>query len=55
VRFLIPEWILELEVFALETRPLLQEETGTAPILDPDFAEDVEEILKNRKPWNPPA
>jgi antitoxin (DNA-binding transcriptional repressor) of toxin-antitoxin stability system len=32
-----------------------EEETGTAPVLDADFAEDVEEILGNRKPWNPPA
>lgn len=32
-----------------------EEETGKAPILDVDFAEDVEQILSNRKPWNPPA
>jgi antitoxin (DNA-binding transcriptional repressor) of toxin-antitoxin stability system len=32
-----------------------EEETGTAPTLDPDFAEDVEEILSHRKPWHPPA
>src|SRR5216110_3237005 len=32
-----------------------EEETGKAPVLDPDFAEDVEEILSHRKPWNPPA
>jgi prevent-host-death family protein len=32
-----------------------EEETGKAPVLDPDFAQDVEEILRNRKPWNPPA
>jgi antitoxin (DNA-binding transcriptional repressor) of toxin-antitoxin stability system len=30
-------------------------ETGQAPVLDPDFAADVEEIVRNRKPWNPPA
>jgi antitoxin (DNA-binding transcriptional repressor) of toxin-antitoxin stability system len=30
-------------------------ETGKSPILDPDFAADLEEIVKNRKPWNPPA
>jgi len=30
-------------------------ETGKAPLLDPDFAEDVEEILIHRKQWNPPA
>jgi antitoxin (DNA-binding transcriptional repressor) of toxin-antitoxin stability system len=32
-----------------------EEETGKAPVLDSDFAEDVEKILANRKPWNPPA
>jgi antitoxin (DNA-binding transcriptional repressor) of toxin-antitoxin stability system len=32
-----------------------EEETGKAPVLDADFAEDVEEILSHRKPWNPPA
>jgi antitoxin (DNA-binding transcriptional repressor) of toxin-antitoxin stability system len=32
-----------------------EEETGKAPILDPDFAEDVEEVLNQRKPWNLPA
>ena len=30
-------------------------ETGEAPILDPDFADDVEKIISRRKPWNPPA
>ena len=32
-----------------------EEQTGKAPILDPDFAKDVEEIISHRKPWNPPA
>jgi antitoxin (DNA-binding transcriptional repressor) of toxin-antitoxin stability system len=32
-----------------------EEETGKAPVLDPDFAADVEEIVKSRKSWNPPA
>jgi hypothetical protein len=32
-----------------------EEETGGAPVLDADFAADVEEIIRNRKPWNPPA
>ena len=32
-----------------------EEETGKIPVLDPDFAADLEEIVKNRKPWNPPA
>lgn len=32
-----------------------EEETGVAPVLDTDFAADVESILKDRKAWNPPA
>ena len=32
-----------------------EEETGKAPVLDSEFASDVEEIVRNRKPWNPPA
>lgn len=32
-----------------------EEESGESPLLDPDFATDVEEIVRNRKPWNPPA
>ena len=32
-----------------------EEETGKVPTLDPDFAADVEEIVKDRRPWNPPA
>jgi antitoxin (DNA-binding transcriptional repressor) of toxin-antitoxin stability system len=32
-----------------------EEETGKAPVFDSEFAEDVEEILCHRKPWNPPA
>jgi antitoxin (DNA-binding transcriptional repressor) of toxin-antitoxin stability system len=34
---------------------LHEKETGKAPILDPDFAKDVEEVLSHRRPWNPPA
>src|SRR6266481_8361845 len=30
-----------------------EDETGIAPVLGPDFAEDVEAILSHRKPWNP--
>ncbi|MBV9406025.1 MAG: hypothetical protein JO211_11820 [Acidobacteriaceae bacterium] len=30
-----------------------EEETGLAPTLDLDFASDVEEIIRNRQPWNP--
>jgi hypothetical protein len=29
--------------------------TGGSPVLDLDFAADVGEIVRNRKPWNPPA
>jgi antitoxin (DNA-binding transcriptional repressor) of toxin-antitoxin stability system len=32
-----------------------EKESGNAPVLDPDFAADVEEIVRNRKPWNPPT
>lgn len=32
-----------------------EEETGEAPVLDPDFADDMAEILKHRQAWNPPA
>jgi antitoxin (DNA-binding transcriptional repressor) of toxin-antitoxin stability system len=27
-----------------------EEETGRSPVLDPDFAADLEEIINNRKP-----
>ena len=32
-----------------------EKESGDGPVLDPDFAADVEEIVRNRKPWNPPT
>jgi hypothetical protein len=32
-----------------------EEETGQAPTLDPDFAADMDEIIRSRKPWNPPS
>jgi hypothetical protein len=32
-----------------------EEETGESPVLDSEFAADVEEIIRNRKPWNPPS
>ena len=32
-----------------------ERESGDGPVLDSDFAADVEEIVRNRKPWNPPA
>ena len=30
------------------------EELGYEPRMDPEFAADLEEIVRNRKPWNPP-
>ncbi|MBL8216023.1 MAG: hypothetical protein JNK87_35200 [Bryobacterales bacterium] len=30
-----------------------ERQSGESPVLDPDFAADVEEIVRNRKPWNP--
>ncbi len=32
-----------------------EKEGGYAVTLDPDFASDVEEIVRNRQPWNPPS
>jgi antitoxin (DNA-binding transcriptional repressor) of toxin-antitoxin stability system len=32
-----------------------ERERGYAVVLDPDFATDVEQIIRNRQPWNPPA
>ena len=32
-----------------------EEATGQAPTLDPDFAADLKEIIRNREPWNPPS
>lgn len=31
------------------------QELGYEPRMDPDFAADLEEIIKNRRPWNPPT
>jgi antitoxin (DNA-binding transcriptional repressor) of toxin-antitoxin stability system len=32
-----------------------EKERGYPVTLDPDFAADVDEIVRNRKPWNPPS
>jgi len=32
-----------------------EKETGNAPMLDEDFAADIEDIVRNRKHWNPPT
>ena len=31
-----------------------EKERGYAVTLDPEFAEVVEEVVRNRQPWNPP-
>jgi antitoxin (DNA-binding transcriptional repressor) of toxin-antitoxin stability system len=31
------------------------EELGYEPRMDPDFAADLEEVIRSRRPWNPPA
>jgi hypothetical protein len=40
---------------SIEIARKLRLETGEAPVLDADFAEDVAEIVRNRRPWTPPA
>jgi len=40
---------------SIEIASKLRLETGESPVLDADFAEDVAEIIRNRKPWTPPA
>jgi antitoxin (DNA-binding transcriptional repressor) of toxin-antitoxin stability system len=40
---------------SIEIARRLQRETGEAPVLDADFADDVAEIVRNRKPWTPTA
>ena len=32
-----------------------EKERGYAITLDPEFAEAVEEVVRNREPWNPPS
>ena len=39
---------------SIEIARKLQEETGEVAVLDPDFADDVAEIIASRKPWTPP-
>ena len=31
-----------------------EEELGQVPTLDPEFAADVHEVVRNRNPWTPP-
>jgi antitoxin (DNA-binding transcriptional repressor) of toxin-antitoxin stability system len=30
-------------------------ESGQPPVLDSDFAEDVQHVINKRRPWNPPT
>jgi antitoxin (DNA-binding transcriptional repressor) of toxin-antitoxin stability system len=32
-----------------------EDETGEVPVMDADFAADMEEIIRNREMWNPPT
>jgi hypothetical protein len=32
-----------------------EEQTGKSPVLDPDFADDVADIIKRREAWKPPV
>jgi antitoxin (DNA-binding transcriptional repressor) of toxin-antitoxin stability system len=40
---------------SIEIARKLKMETGESPVLDPDFADDVAEVIRNRRPWTPPA
>ena len=40
---------------SIELAKAHEEESGQAPVLDPDFAADVEDIITNRHLWNPPT
>lgn len=40
---------------SIEIARKLNLETGESPVLDPDFADDVAEVIRNRRPWTPPA
>jgi hypothetical protein len=46
-----PGWTLSESIAIAKRR---EQERGYAVTLDPDFAADVEEIVRNRQPWNPP-
>jgi antitoxin (DNA-binding transcriptional repressor) of toxin-antitoxin stability system len=39
---------------AIELARKHADELGYEPRMDPEFAADLEEIISNRKPWNPP-
>jgi antitoxin (DNA-binding transcriptional repressor) of toxin-antitoxin stability system len=32
-----------------------EKETGESPVLDPDFADDMEDIIRSHQTWNPPT
>ena len=31
-----------------------EQEAGESPVLEPDFADDMEDIIRRRQTWNPP-
>jgi antitoxin (DNA-binding transcriptional repressor) of toxin-antitoxin stability system len=45
-----PRRTISASIAAAEQR---DKERGYTVTLDPDFAADVEQIISNRKPWNP--
>jgi hypothetical protein len=53
IRSLLPKGRLLSECIALAEAH--EKESGQSPVLDSDFAEDVKEIVRNRRPWNPPT
>jgi antitoxin (DNA-binding transcriptional repressor) of toxin-antitoxin stability system len=53
IRKAVPTTRTISECIALAKRH--EDETGEAPVLDADFAADVEQIIRNRQPWNPPS
>lgn len=53
--FLDPDFAPRTISESIEIARKLRLESGESPVLDADFAEDVAEIIRNRKPWTPPA
>ncbi len=50
-----PEWKHRTLSESIEIAQRREEQRGYAVTLHPDFAADVEEIVRPRKPWNPPT
>jgi antitoxin (DNA-binding transcriptional repressor) of toxin-antitoxin stability system len=40
---------------AIALAKLHEEESGRAPTVDSNFADDMQKVINDRKPWNPPA